>query len=321
VHLGAKLKKYAKRIIIIYSLTLNVIFEKIFLTKQPPSRMTRPLSRIVDTTRYPLDHPPGLFPVISAARASLESTGCASFPGFFAPAAIAEAVRETDAASSAAHVTDSTHNAFQLPGKVATHPPSHPRNLEMRTRVASMAYDEMSPSNPLRQLYCDARFVDFVRRVTSQKAMHRLADPIGACTVNIFKPGWYHAWHFDEAEFTTTLCLQQSEEGGEFEFTKPLRSDQSVDGCSDAVAAVIDARSEYRCEGLRDCDVPEITSAPFEPGTLQIFAGRYSLHHVKKIPERCARSRYVAVLCFSTEPGVSTPGDVQEMFWGRRSKM
>jgi len=38
-------------------------------------------------------------------------------------------------------------------------------------------------------------------------------DPIGACTINVFREGWHHAWHFDEAEFTVTLSLQAADEG------------------------------------------------------------------------------------------------------------
>jgi hypothetical protein len=53
-----------------------------------------------------------------------------------------------------------------------------------------MAYDEMSREGPLYRLYNDDRFVSFVAAVTSKEEMHRLADPLGACTVNIFKPGW-----------------------------------------------------------------------------------------------------------------------------------
>ena len=59
------------------------------------------------------------------------------------------------------------------------------------------------------------------------------------------------------------------------------------------------------------------TVASFEPGTLQIFAGRYSLHHVKRIPEDAKTDRLVAVLCFAGERGVVNSPSVQQMFWGR----
>ena len=143
----------------------------------------------------------------------------------------------------------------------------------------------------------------------------RLGDPLGAASINIFRPGWNHAWHFDEAEYTTTLCLQQAEEGGEFEFSAPLR-DSDGDLAADAVAGIVNAHSGYDVQPA-DTAAPDISTAPFDPGTLQIFAGRYSLHHVKSIPESCTRDRMAAVLCFATEPGVINSPSVQEMFWGR----
>lgn len=248
-----------------------------------------------------------------------------SFPNFFTEAAIALSAEEAAEAAKTAFVTDNTHNAFQLPGRDDSLPPSHPRNLPMRTRVASMAYDEMNPHGPLYQLYNDDHFAEFVKRVTNQSELYRLADPLGACTVNIFKPGWYHAWHFDESEYTTTLCLQQSEEGGEFEYTPPLRHDQSVEGCSPLVASTINARSDYTCtasvkEGV-PVDPPPVRTANFEPGTLQIFGGRYCFHRVKKIPESATKDRLVAVLCFSSQRGVVNSPEVQKMFWGRSSSI
>ena len=32
-----------------------------------------------------------------------------------------------------------------------------------------------------------------------------------------------HSWHFDESQFSTTLMLQKPEEGGLFQYTKPIR--------------------------------------------------------------------------------------------------
>ena len=165
----------------------------------------------------------------------------------------------------------------------------------MRTRVASTAYDELDEGGALKRLYQYDAFVQFVGAVTSQPRLYRLADPLGACSINVFRPGWHHAWHFDESEFTTTLSLQQAERGGEFEFTPPLRRSQA-ELAEPAVARILNERSPY---------------------TLQIFAGRYSLHHVKRVADDATRERLVAVMCFATEPGKVNSAAVQQMFWGR----
>ena len=190
--------------------------------------------------------------IVTNAREQLNKTGCATFPRFFTPAALEQSVLNNSVAANQAFTTDSYHNAFQLSGVDSAYQEDHPRNLLMRTKVASIAYDELERQGPLYQLYNDERFVEFVKNVTNKKEMYRLGDPLGACTVNVFRPGGFHAWHFDEAEFTTTLCLQQSEQGGEFEFTQPLRKDQNIVECSSSVAAVINAHSCYNaaCDSL-----------------------------------------------------------------------
>lgn len=38
-----------------------------------------------------------------------------------------------------------------------------------------------------------------------------------------FVPGCTDTWHYDESPFSTTLLLQKPEEGGKFEYTRPIR--------------------------------------------------------------------------------------------------
>ena len=277
----------------------------------------------IDLARYPIDSPTSdeYLQMLNVARRSLAETGCASFPGFLTAEATAEAASEAAAKSPSAFVTDSTHNAWQLPDDDPARPPDDVRNVRMRTRVASTAYDELDEGGALKRLYQYDEFVQFVGAVTSQPRLYRLADPLGACSINVFRPGWHHAWHFDESEFTTTLSLQQAERGGEFEFTPPLRRSQA-ELAEPAVARILNERSPYRvscvvADAGGDATAPPVTTAPFAPGTLQIFAGRYSLHHVKRVADDATRERLVAVMCFATEPGKVNSAEVQQMFWGR----
>ena len=52
-------------------------------------------------------------------------------------------------------------------------------------------------------------------------------------------------------------------------------------------------------------------------GTLQIFAGRYSLHRVTKITSSATTDRPVAVFCYRSEPGIINSPAAQDMLWGR----
>ena len=173
----------------------------------------------------------------------------------------------------------------------------------MRTQVASVAYDELGERSTVVKLYKDDDLTRFIRAVLGKKDtdLFVLEDPIGAATINLFKPGFRHAWHFDESEFTTTLCLQMPEKGGEFVYTPPLRR---------SAEDLADVRVMQALEGKEEEKMLE-----FAPGTLALFAGRYSLHKVNQVEGE--RSRLVAVFCYASTEGFKNSPSVQKQFWGR----
>ena len=92
-----------------------------------------------------------------------------------------------------------------------------------------------------------------MKAVTNAGRVFRLADPLGAASVNVFEPSWEHAWHFDEAEFTVTLSLQCADGGGDFECTEPLRQsedDLAYDATAAAVGAVTKVHGAFKVEFL-----------------------------------------------------------------------
>ena len=280
----------------------------------------------IDLDRYPVDRldSPAAAHLIERAQAKLEDTGCATFPRFMRPTALASAASEAIQLAPSAFVTDAEHNAYQLAAPDLAYGPAHVRNLPMRTRVASNAFDEFGPSSALRTLYSWPGLTQLIAAITGGTCF-RLADALGCCSVNVFRPGWENAWHFDEAETTVTLCLQPAESGGAFELTPQIRASQD-DLAADDVTSVLCRHSAYEPEPLRrggaqqrdkEGDEVPITTASFEAGTLQIFRGRYSLHRVTPVVGH--RDRLVAVLCFADRPGVHNSAEVQRMFWGREA--
>lgn len=268
----------------------------------------------IDLSNYPLHEPNSkrYKELVSSARASLAKTGCTTFPQFLTQDALTSVASEVAAISSSAFEARTALNAYQLIESDPRYPPNHARNNLHNTHVASIAYDELCDVGPLKRVYASNELIDFLSCVLGQR-LHRLADPLGACTVNIYRPGWGNGWHFDEAEFTTTICLQQPERGGEFDFTPPLRS-TSDEFAFEAVESVL---TRTQCDTAAQNRSPVITTAPFAPGTLQLFAGRYSLHRVRPVCNHATNERIVAVLCFASEPGLKNSPYVQKMFWGR----
>ena len=150
-------------------------------------------SGIIDLTRYPLHDPESdkYKALVSAACERLQATGCASFPGFLTEAATAVAAAQAQAASPAAFVTDDTHNAYQRPGVDPAYPQDHVRNLRMRTRVASIAFDELDPQGPLKGLYGCDQFLGFVREVTSQVSLSCVGQRVGLLNAPQQRPSFW----------------------------------------------------------------------------------------------------------------------------------
>ena len=260
---------------------------------------------IVNTERYPL-HPlssPQARSLITDCRQAMQQQGLCLLPDFIRPSALEAMRKEAGLSAARAFFCSNTHNAY-LRDDDPTLPKDHPARRRMQTDVGSVAYDYLPADGLLSQLYQWDGLTKFIGEVLEHDRSYRSADPLGALSINVFEPGGSHAWHFDESNFTVTLMLQPGEEGGLFEYVPNLRS--ADDDNYAGVRRVLDG------------DEGEVVRAPFCPGTLFLFAGRYSLHRVTTLGGRC--SRLVAVLCYESQPGVTNSDEVRKLFWGRTGR-
>ena len=262
-------------------------------------------NRIVDTERYPI-HPlscGAAKELVERCRESMRAEGLCLLPAFVQPQALEVMRAEAQGASSRAFFCHNTHNAYLRDDDVRF-PESHPARRRLHTDVGSIAYDLLPPEGLLTNLYQWDPLTAFIGAVQEREPSYRSADPLGALSINVFEPKGAHAWHFDEATFTTTLMLQPGEAGGHFEYVPNIRTE-----------------SDDNYEGVRkvlDGDEKEVVRAPFEPGTLFVFQGRYSLHRVTALAGQ--QSRLVAVLCYEPKPGMTNSDEVRVLFWGRTGR-
>ena len=271
------------------------------------SRATHELRGLVDLQRYALPNgkwfnPSQKLPAfVQEARQRLRRDGVVTFPNFLTDAALSSATQEVLSKVSCSFVTNNTHNAYLAP----TDPllaKTHIRNLEGHSLVGATAYDQLDPNGAVRRVYESDSLLSLVAAVLGKEGpFFRLADPLGACTVNIFQEGMNHFWHFDESEYSVTLCLQDAREGGHFEYTVPLRKNREDKAFGEVENFVLERRPAKVLD--------------LKPGTLTLFAGRYSLHRVTEV--KGDRARLVAVLCFATTPDQRNSPEVQKLFWGR----
>jgi hypothetical protein len=260
---------------------------------------------------------------IEEARRSYNETGAATFPNILTPEALDSCSQEARAQEDAAFTTDDSHTAYLrlVDPEVSSR---SVQNFEMRTRVASLAFDELPKNSKLAEFYKHPILRQLVARIVGKERIYLSDDPLGCCSINVFRPGYHHSFHFDESEFSTTLMLQEASvrTTGLFQYTNPLR-DHSKDLALKSVAqtittydsAVSNPFVELESEETKNGKEVPLHTLDFVPGTLSIFAGSKSLHRVTKVEGKC--SRLVAVLTFASQPGFRNTPAVQKLFWGR----
>jgi hypothetical protein len=225
-------------------------------------------------------------------------TGLCMLEGFILPNALQTLVEEAAGFSSDAYFCKSSHNAYLTTNdSVAA---DDVASRQEQTFVGSVPYDRIDPKSQLNGLYQWDPLKNFIGQVLGKEALHRFADPCGACSINVFVDGGEHGWHFDESEFTVTLMLQPPQVGGVFEYVPLIR------GRDDEKKLVADL-----LDGKRD----GVVELPFSPGTLLIFGGNQTIHRVTCV--QGDRPRLVPVLCFSETPGQVNSESVRQLFWGR----
>jgi len=290
----------------------------------------------MNTAKYPwlcdLTSPEAVS-VIADSRRKFQTEGAVTFPHFLTEEALQAAVNDCRAQEDAAFTTDDTHTAYLQAPDTQQYPANSVYNHKMRTQVASIAFDELSKESPLVQLYQHRTLLQLVSLIVQKEPLYLSADPIGCCSINVFRPGYHHSFHFDESEFSTTIMLQEASntDTGLFQFTRPLR-DITDDLALSKVAATIETYDDNTCiQAFAESasvvaagvDVtiapppPPLHTLDFKPGTLSIFSGSRSLHRVTQI--KGTQSRLVAVLTFASTPGFVNTSETQTLFWGRTS--
>lgn len=268
----------------------------------PGVRVPSNPATLVNLKDYPLSRlgsPQGMH-LIARCQDRLKRTGACLLPEFITDEALETMAAEARAAEPGAYFCRSSHNAYLEPDDDAF-PADHPRRLRMETSVGSIAYDRITPNSTLRELYEWDPLVTFIGAVLGFRRLYRFADPLGALSINVFRDGDRHAWHFDESEFSTTLMLQAPESGGEYEYVPNTRNGGPED--------------YGKMRRILSGEHNDIRTLPYEPGDLLIFSGRRSIHRITEVKGRT--SRLVAILCFSTSPNQVNSEEVRNLFWGR----
>ena len=255
----------------------------------------------VDLDRYPIDRPgPGRDAVIAEARAAIDSVGCAVLKGFVRAERIAEIVAECDRTAEFGHRNFNRTNPYFTVDRDDL-PQSHPLRRFYDRSNAFVPADNFGADSILRAIYEWPAFSPFVQEALGEERFFPYADPLADVIVNLAEEGNGFPWHFDTNNYTVTLAIQNAEAGGDFEYSPYLRTptDENYEGV----------------ERVLDGDQSLIRTLRLEPGDLQIFKGRYSLHRVTPLVGQ--RLRYVAIFSYVEEAGMVAQPERAQQLYGR----
>ena len=256
----------------------------------------------VDLARYPVDTPdsPAYAAMMSRLHAALTRDGCAVLKGFVRPSRIAELAGEADRVAPAAHRSFNRTNAYFTVDDPSLDP-GHPLRRYYDRSNAFVPADNFGAESILRAIYAWPAFSPFIQAALEEEHFYPYADPLADVIVNVVEPGGGFPWHFDTNNFTVTLAIQNGEAGGEFQYAPNLRS--TTDENYEGVRAVLDGTSE------------RVHTLVLEPGDLQIFKGRYSLHRVT--PVEGTRNRYVGIFSYVGFPDMVGRVERTRQLYGR----
>ncbi len=266
------------------------------------------LADIVDLQRYPIDRPesPELAAVIADARTRLADNGCAVIKGFVRPEAVAAMAAESQALRNQGKHSEKEVTAYPpfLLSDRAGWPQDHPRAWHKTRRNRFVTYDLIGQDSPLRRLYESRAMTDLVRRCIGKERLYLYGDPLGACTLSLQTEGEELPWHFDVTHFVVSLLVQKPEAGGDFQYVPHIKSAE-------------DENYEGVAEALNGGSSRAIT-LDLQPGDLQLFEGRYSIHRVTAPVGPVSRS--IALLSYCERPGEICEESMQLLQYGRAER-
>lgn len=260
-------------------------------------------SDLINLDTYPIFTPgPVRDAVLGRVHKELALRGCAVLKGFLSPAGIAAAVAEAHGVADKGHRTYSRTNAY-FTAEDPSLPESDPRRRFFDRSNAFIPADNFHGVGALRTIVDSHGFDDFIRECLQEpeNRFFRYADPLADVIVNAAWEGNGFPWHFDTNNYTVTLALQNADKGGAFEYAPMIRT--SEDENFDEVTKVLDVASD------------KVISLQLEPGDLQLFKGRYSLHRVAPLAGKTPR--YVAILSYAEQQGMVGSVERTQQLYGR----
>ena len=241
------------------------------------------LNDIVDLDIYPINQLSNqkYKDIISYNKKLLDNNGCCVLKNFIKEVSINRMKQEAERKLNKVHWTKDKHNPYFTKDD-ETLPKDHPKRIFTARESGYINSDDLEQDSDLNHLHDSDEMLKFVSDCLGVYPLYKWVDPLGKNPYSIMQPGHYFPWHFDGNEFTLSILVQKSEKGGIFDYSPDLRSK--------------DNESFENVTKVLRGDRSTVKSLDLEPGDLQIFKGRFSMHRVTKIEGET--SRYIALPCY-----------------------
>jgi hypothetical protein len=262
------------------------------------------LDHLLNSQIYPLGNPGSTAykQAVTAAQTALADDGCAVLKGFIQRDALRAMSEEIITRKSKTHFSHDSINPYFHTRINPDYPTRHPLNTFLERSSGFIPGDAWEAGSINRTIFEHPSLSRFLADCLGLEALYPYSDPLAGLTSNILDPGQQFTWHFDTNEFAVTILVDAAEQGGLFEYVPSIRSAEAE--CFDAVQDILEGGRA----GVRTLNL--------EPGDLQIFRGRHSLHRVTRVaPE--SRPRHAAIFAYTEQNGVIGRVERTQQLFGR----
>ena len=256
--------------------------------------MNERLKSIVDLEKYPIYdlNSPKIKNLIKRCKEELDQFSCSTISNFILPKSLKIMNSELEKQLNEVYMSKESINPYLYAEDDVSLPKDHPKRNFMNRYNGYLNSDCFPKNSEMKYLYETDELLKFISACLGVSPIYRWADPLACHAYNVMNPKGILPWHFDSCEFTLSIMIQKPEKGGIFEYCPNIREPGNEN--FDEVKKVLNG------------DRTRVQQLQLEPGDLQIFKGRFTLHRVTEVEGE--KSRYMCIPAFVLDPWrVNTP--------------